>query len=208
MTQYSLNETFALVRNAARGAGLAWGQADECGEAARYLMRQHLPLEPLLEVLERRGDLSPPDPDSRPLCAARANAWLCPLITGALLSDEAGRFVRSGGCELEQVAAPLVLAAFAARLGESVSLLWSDAELFLQRGKAEVLATHQALCAAQAERVIIQLNKKPPASARPADFPPPGADFRFALGHLAARTYVPSGDASRQDAGAGLTDND
>ena len=208
MTRYSLNETFALVRNAARGAGLAWGVADECGQAARYLAQHRLPLKPVLETLEQRETLSPPDPDSRPLRAARADAALCPLITGALLSDEARRFVRAGGCELEQVAAPLVLAAFASRLQESVSLTWPDAELFLCRGNAEVLATPHALCAARAEQVIIQLNKKPPASARPADFPPPGPDFRQRLSRLAARTYVPTGDASRQDAGAGLTDND
>lgn len=208
MTRYSLNETFALVRNAARGAGLAWGQADECGGAARWLMRRRLPLEPLLEALERRGDLSPPDPDSRPLRGTRADAWLCPFSAGALLSDEARRFKRDGGCELDRVAAPIILAAFASQLGELVSLTWTDTELFLRQDRVWIPATHHDLCAARAERVVIQIDKKPPESASPADFPLPGPDFWERIGRLAARTYVPSGDTSRQDAGAGLTDND
>ena len=208
MTCRSLNETFSGIRSAARGAGLPWGLADECGYAARWLLQRHLPLEPVLEALEQRQHLCAPDPDSQPLCGGETDKVLCPFATGALLSDEAPRFARAGRCELSKTAWPVLLSPFVSGWREWVGLKWGDAQLFLRQDEVWVSAQAEALVVSRAEHVIIQMGKRPPGSAHRADFSPPAPVFWQRLSRLAARTHVPSDEYSRRDAGAGLTDND
>jgi len=71
---WSLNETQALCRKAARGAGMAWGLADDAGFAARWL--------------EDRGQggaaqLAALLPD----WATRAEAGTCPIRRGTAWAD-------------------------------------------------------------------------------------------------------------------------
>ncbi len=69
----SLNEIDAMARKAARGAGYAWGLAEEAGRAVRWLEARGLPgLAALLRHLERGA----PNETS-------------PLLAGATLSDRA-----------------------------------------------------------------------------------------------------------------------
>ena len=211
VTRRSLGEAFALCRAAARGAGLPWGMADECGRAARWLLQNHLPLEPLAALLEHRAGVGAPDPDARPLRAAAAGRALCPLLTGALLADEARALAREGGRDLDKTAWPILLAPFLSGVGEEVEWKWRGARVFLRRGGIWTRSEADALRTAAADWAAVRPRGGDmliPPDARPAEYPPPPAAFWDRMGALAARTYVPSGEESRRGAGAGLTDND
>ena len=91
MIALSLNEAETLAAKAARGAGFAWGQADDLGRAARTLAAEGRDFgAPLVELLRRREDFAAPEPERlalwraggpdvasvRPLCPVRVAAWL------------------------------------------------------------------------------------------------------------------------------------
>ena len=134
--QRSLGEAFSLLQKAARGAGMGWGMADECGRAAKWLLRNGLPLLPLAEILEARESLCAPDPDSFPprgtesfslggtdsfsLCGMESGKPLCPVSAGAFLCDEAAAL--PDAVRLRETAWPILLLPFladAARRRES-----------------------------------------------------------------------------------------
>ena len=83
-----MSEVARLSQNAARGAGLAWGMADEAADATVWLARYALPgpmlLARLLQLNEHvaSGELSP---------STLSGVWsapsgrLCPLLAGATL---------------------------------------------------------------------------------------------------------------------------
>ena len=125
----SLGEAFSLLQKAARGAGMSWGMADECGRAAKWLLRNGLPLLPLAEILEARESLCAPDPDSIPprgtesfsLGGTESGKPLCPVSAGAFLCDEAAAL--PDAVRLRETAWPILLLPFladAARRRESI----------------------------------------------------------------------------------------
>lgn len=200
-----------MCRAAARGAGLPWGVADECARAARWLLRHRLPLTPLAELLEHREPVAAPNPTTRPLTTTDGKL-LCPLLTGALLSDEAPLFARTGGCDLADAAHPILLAPFVAAWGERAALQWPGARVFFLREEVWVWDEDGALLHREVDHVAVRPpspDAPPPSPARPPDFPGPDEEVWARLTTLAARTYVPAGESSRtHGAGAGLTDND
>ena len=209
MSRRSLSEAFSLCQKAARGAGMDWGAAEECGRAAKWLLRNRLPLFPLPQLLESRIGVSPPDPDSRPLRGAESGKALCPILSGALLSDEAELLVRQGGCRLDETAWPILLAPFLAEIDGGVELEWEGARVFLSAGKVWLTGDSDSLLTAKAGRVAIRFAGEAPKNANAPDYPDPDDALWGRLGRLAARTLVPSGEESRKrGAGAGLTDND
>ena len=134
--QRSLGEAFSLLQKAGRGAGMSWGMADECGRAAKWLLRNGLPLLPLAEILEARESLCAPDPDSFPprgtesfslggtdsfsLGGMESGKPLCPVSAGAFLCDEAAAL--PDAVRLRETAWPILLLPFladAARRRES-----------------------------------------------------------------------------------------
>ena len=209
MSRRSLSEAFSLCQKAARGAGMDWGVAEECGRAAKWLLRSRLPLFPLPRLLESRQGVSPPDPDSRPLRGAENEKALCPILSGALLSDEAELLARQGGCRMDRTAWPILLAPFLAEIDDGVELEWEGARVFLSAGKVLSTGDSDSLLTAKVDRVAIRFSGEAPKGASAPDYPPPDDALWGRLGRLAARTFVPSGEESRKrGAGAGLTDND
>ena len=209
MSRRSLNEAFSLCQKAARGAGMDWGVAEECGHAAKWILRNRLPLFLLPRLLESRKSVSPPDPDSRPLRGAENEKALCPILSGALLSDEAELLVRQGGCRLDRTAWPILLAPFLADVGGGVELEWEGARVFLSAGKVLSTGDSDLLLTAEVDRVAIRFAGEAPKGANAPDYPDPDDALWGRLGRLAARTLVPSDEESRKrGAGAGLTDND
>lgn len=209
MSRRSLGEAFSLCRGAARGAGMQWGMADECGRAAQWLLRARLPLSPLASALENHARLSPPDPESRPLCAAEPGGAACPLAAGALLCDEARMLKAEGGRRLGRTALPVLLAPFLARVDSGFLLEWDGAGIFLSGGKVWTVGDAESLSTAETEGAEIRSAASPPAGMAAPDFFLPDESVWARFSALAARTYVPSDAASRaKGAGAGLTDND
>ena len=211
MARRSLGETFSLCQKAARGAGMAWGMADECGRAGRWLLRNHLPLSPLALLLESRATVGFANPDARPLSAASPGCLLCPLSAGALLRDESRRLIREGECGLKNTAHPILLAPFLAGVGAPVMLEWAGAKMILSGGDVWIAGGADGLLLESAPdvRVAVCGMDSIPSGWRAPDFMSADDDSWARLTRLAARILVPSGGESRaRGAGAGLTDND
>ncbi len=211
-TVYSLAEIDAQCRKAARGAGCAWGIAEEAGRAARWLAAYGLPGPKVLAELfsgARSCKLTVPE-EAGPWCADKP---ICPLPFGAALADRAVQMAKQGGMSASEVAWPLLMLPQAGRaseaLGQPVSVRWDgfsaicmpqglwigeDAAMLSKVGTA----FHSAPCIA-AEHL-----RPPGREACQVD------DWDWAiLDGFAHRTYVPATEASRlAGAGAGLTDND
>ena len=125
----SLSELDGLVRDAARGAGLPWGLAEEAGHAVRWLAARKLPGAALAaDWLERRAELDPAalaPGGGRGIWFAHGER-LCPFLTGAAIADRSLHEVVVG-----PVAAPLLLAPFAALAardgGGGLELTWEGA---------------------------------------------------------------------------------
>jgi hypothetical protein len=215
----SRNEIESLALKAARGAGLSWGLAEEASAAAGWLAEQGLPwAEELADVLERTGTTSSPRVSGQLIEPSRAGTALCPIVTGALLSD-----LGQPACPLEirDVLAPLWLAPFLARAAapdRPLAIDWAGGHLVVAGNAAAVLGTTPGpSAAASRHRVTIawgrvdRLSLAPPALCGTAyaapDAAPGGAWQRLlALEH---RCYVPASAQSRlAGAGAGLLDND
>lgn len=190
MTRYSLAEIEAQCRKAARGAGYAWGLAEEAGRAARWLEARALPGAEVLSRLLVAQDgcdyhaLRPHTLDA--VWQARAEA-LCPLITGVTLAD----------CGFDPpprvgvVREPLLLIPFLHHCGLTYPSL----------NELKVAASID-LSDTPFQRGIIAVAEVSPES-RDID-----AGIWSTLAQFAHRTYVPATEASRAGAGAGTTDND
>ncbi len=216
----SANELDALSRRAARATGLAWGLAEEAGKAARWLAVRRLPSASLIARHLSRSDGAAYD-DLVPVMeggrwAARSGK-LCPLITGAALSDRAREIVPGKSVTLASVAYPLLLSAFLGRAakatGHDLEIRWLGLsvrccpdEISLELGEEAALeaervtdVTIQAATGNAAGRPMPRL----PTSVQVAP-----EDWAI-LKALAARTYVPASEESRlRGAGAGLMDTD
>ena len=216
----SLNEVEAYGRRAARGAGMTWGLAEEAGKAARWLSERKLPGVELLVSLLKANDgrayetMAPVVSD---------DVWksptgpLCPICTGAALSDRSE--LLSDGCKIcfETVSFPLLLAPFLdnARMadGASCELRWTNVRLcVIENGLALACDGPPAYLSERADEVWLSVSGR--ANSEPTHQPRSGGveiqdDIWRELNLLAKRTYVPATEESRaRGAGAGRTDND
>lgn len=211
----SLNEIESLALKAARGAGLSWGLAEETAAAAAWLSERELPWAgTLVDLLTRQQATCPPAISGQVLAPSRAGSCLCPILTGALLSD-LGPSTRS--MEVHGVLGPLWLAPFLARWsrhGLAARLGWAQASLVMGPHSLSELGTPpvEGLVVTFASRVEIAMvpvsAAADPQRERRHGYAVPDDALR-ALQELEQRTYVPASAHSRlSGAGAGLLDND
>src|SRR5690242_14111190 len=111
----SLNEAETTIRKAFRGAGYHWGEAEEAGKAAVWLVRRKLPvMRPFLQLL-RSLDGAPAV--RRPIVDAgiwrSASRALCPVLAGIALADAASDLEIGAEIRFENLLAPIVLVPFA-----------------------------------------------------------------------------------------------
>ncbi len=198
----SLGELEALVRDAAHGAGLAWGLAEEAGAAVRWLAARRLAGAALAaDWLERRAERDPADlapAGGRGLWLAQGEC-LCPFVAGAALADRGEAEVVLG-----PVAAPLLLAPFAALTARSrgvgLELAWEGALVCLAVDGEGWRAEGPGLDGAQAGGVSLH-----PASAavQPGRPKPRRPELAVSLWQrleaLAARTRTAHGGADDGD---------
>jgi len=212
---WSLNEIESLSRKAARGAGLSWGLAEEAGKAARWLTAAGLPGPQVLADLLTRNDGA----EYETLCPMEAEegAWvarggtLCPLISGAVLCDNAQR-LGAGELTLGRTAAPMLLLPYldaaARQCATALTVRWNGTTITLGDSAQ---ASGPGLDAALAEGITItpgtsDQNGTALQKQTRGEMP---AEVAKTLTAFAERTYAPETEASRlSGAGAGLTDND
>jgi len=214
---WSLNETEALARKAARGAGLSWGLAEEAGKATRWLCSAGLPGPAALAGLLTQNDGT----DYGQLCPTNTDGpWqarggmLCPLSAGAALCDRADDLAAGSAVILRNVAYPLLLVPFVAvaseMSGSTLTLRWGDVVTIHRGEEAWLGATSTALAAPLAEEAHVECASVP--TGQPLQRLYRGAmDAQTSdiLGKFAHRTYAPDTPESRMaGAGAGTSDND
>ncbi len=207
----SLNEIETTVLKAARGAGMEWGLAEEAAQAARFLARLGLPFEaPFLNLFSSRAWDTPPVLQGTKLRPGRADAWLCPIRTGAYLSD----LGVAGGTRLERLVSPLLLLPFAAGANRKIEMTWKGVRLRLAPLGVMVIS---------GEPCALAVNRAEEMSLSPFDDGRPERSLRALqaggarideaswakLQGFEALTYVPASAQSRASgAGAGEIDND
>jgi Protein of unknown function (DUF3726) len=207
----SLNEIETTVLKAARGAGMAWGLAEEAAQAARWLAARRLDFEPLFVLLFEteawRFDIRL---DSRSLSPLAAGGCACPIRAGACLSDLDDMLP----VRIERPLCPLLLAPFAARSNKSLELAWKGATLrFNAGGVASPPRQAPALHVASAEAAELRLAGAADASAALLTPREGGLAINVAawskLQNFEAKTYVPASlESQLRGAGAALSDND
>ncbi|MGB7270492.1 MAG: DUF3726 domain-containing protein [Albidovulum sp.] len=211
--RYSQSEIEALGIKAARGAGYDWGMAEEAGMAARWLAHEGLPgPELLLACLQAPRGQAPVIGAAG--WQAQAGARLCPLLTGAALSDRAGLADGPGrvAVTLRDIGHPALVLPFAAqaaaRLGQPLALTWEGAEVVLTTGGRLVVVAAAGLDADHAAKLEVSAATEgaPPARGE-AGYHVPDRIWN-ALGRLALATTVPATSRSRAGAGSSTSDND
>lgn len=213
----SLNEIESLCKKAARGAGMSWGLAEEAGKAAKWLSAHGLDGPQVIAGQLRRDD-GVVYSELAPVIGAGAwhgaSAALCPLITGAALSDHAYLLGSHGQILLNDVASPQLLipfvSAMARRLKAPVELSWPGCSLGFDSLGGVFLNDAGGLGQQRAVSVCCKqgTDALDPASVLAGSVRPVAESDLAYLQSLAARTYVPATEASRLlGAGAGLSDN-
>jgi hypothetical protein len=211
----SRNEIESLALKAARGAGLSWGLAEEAAAAAGWLAGYGLPwAEALADVLDRTGSTSPPRVDGGTVVPSRSGTALCPILTGAFLSDLGPAAVPM---EIGELLTPAWIVPFAARVAapdRPVCIAWAGGQLLVGGPDAAVRGRMPAPSAAGVRhRVTIaaapgEARSQPPLPRRAAPYAMPEVALQRLLA-LEQRCYVPASMRSRlAGAGAGLLDND
>ena len=210
---YSLSEIEALAVKAARGAGYCWGLAEEAGMAARWLAQAGQPGPSLLMACLEAPRGAAPVIDGQ-TWSANGDNRLCPLITGATLSDRASLAGGPGGagvtlCNLGFPALILPFAAAAARrLGLALRVDWDGVAVCLSPEAGLGAGLTDGLLASHAPLVKItsELGAVVPDLVG-AQLLVPLADWK-ALERLALATTVPATSRSRAGAGSASSDND
>ena len=214
---FSLNEIEVMCKRAARGAGLSWGLAEEAGKAARWLSSHGLPgPEELAEILTRNDGRSYDElaPGSVQGIWCAPSGRLCPLISGAALSDRAADIANGRTIEFGAISQPLLLAPYAAaaavQTGKSLGLHWSGVIMAIAPESVSIEGDPAAVAARSADWVRCRLGDGAMNAVvsrtlvRTVD-----AETWSRLSAFAQRTFAPATEASRlAGAGAGLTDND
>ena len=213
--KYSLAEIDTQCRKATRGAGYSWGLAEEAGKAVRWLSARGLPGPQALAGLlsDHDGkDYAQIKPLHTESCLVAAAGTLCPIITGALLSDQALEYAKASSLSCGAVAWPLLLLPFLARLAEIADIQletsWSDLEIRLGPKGISMSGPEPTYLTARTEQLIIHSAAHAHALRRVSicNCAVPAPTWQI-LDKYAARTYAPATEASRLT-GAGADTHD
>ena len=207
----SLNEVDALAKKATRGTGYSWGMAEEAGKAIRWLCRNGVDgCSDLVDLLvECDGtDLAEwrPRIDGH-VWTARSDR-LCPLITGAALSDRAADLY-DAVIEIGPLVRPVLILPFAGHAAQSlrglVSVRWTGGVAVTDG----VGLSHDGKHPVGPETVRVSLEGRIEDPNPECSRATLNHDCHARLERFAQRTYAPATEASRiKGAGAGLSDND
>ncbi len=211
---FSLNEIDAMSKRAARGAGLDWGLAEEAAKATRWLCAHQLDGCQLLACILQDHHDRPHHLKAPPSLTGDWQAEaLCPISTGASLSDCASEVARSGQviCNLHS---PLFLLPFVAASADAtdctLSMVWRDTHIVTDGRRLQMQLPDPTLGPLETvDRVVIAQGGTltTPVARISRALPCPQA--LETLTTLAALTYAPATESSRRlGAGSEQSDND
>ncbi|SHJ09347.1 Protein of unknown function [Shimia gijangensis] len=208
---FAMNEVEATAKRATRGAGYVWGLAEEAAKATRWLCVHGFDGASELAATLNRGmaktaaDHTPVDP----MTDWQASDVLCPLTSGASLSDFASR-LKDAPLVLRNVASPAMLLPFAAMAARQL-----DGALTLKTDGFTATFDPQGFgcdgaCPEVASMVSIQTGGSVSQPTALLDRASPSPAAWATLNAYAHKTFAPATEESRRlgAGGAELTDND
>ena len=209
----SRNEIESLALKAARGAGMSWGIAEEASLSAGWLAGHGMTwAETLTSVLRQARTTSPPHISGNVVAPSCADALLCPIMTGALLSDLGSK---TGIDEVRDVLEPLWLLPSLARW------VTPDCAVIVTWGQSRIQLSVGGVLGASVASEGTKLASRVTISMEPIDRSEPRALVASSTGYVVrdvdwrelkdfeSKTYVPASEHSRRTgAGAGLRDTD
>ena len=215
----SRGEIEQLCLKAARGAGLAWGLAEEAGFAAAWLAMRGLDgpgalLAQLTTAEGRAWDEICPVVTAATFSASGAGQ-LCPIALGSALCDHVGLpDAAMTACRLQvgPVTYPILLLPFladvAGTLNMAVRFTWAEGMVAVTpagkvTGDTGALAAQDTL-----NGTLSAADPEPGQGLGPIQPFFVAPQVLAALNGYAMRTVVPTSEASRAGAGAGRSDND
>ncbi|WP_298851197.1 DUF3726 domain-containing protein [uncultured Ruegeria sp.] len=207
---FSLNEVEATAKRATRGAGYAWGVAEEAAKTTRWLCAQGFDGPAILAQLLQREFASCLE---RHIPTVRNEKMtgeqdLCPLMTGTAISDSPTA-LSQGTVSISNVAAPLLLLPFVAAMAKKQK---KTVEISFDGFSALTDGVHLSCgdCRIdRADHVEIAEGGHVQATRAVQSRAAPNVEAWQFLNTIAHRTYAPATEESRLlGAGSGLSDND
>ena len=219
-TCLSQNEIETLCLKAARGAGMAWGMAEEAAFAAAWLSGMGIDGPSLLLRHLLKLDATGGIPViSKGQWTATTSGALCPIAVGVALDDRAklDDGPCSGAVTIAAVQYPCLTVPFLWRMARAMHtplrLEWDyGAVSIVDTGDLDnndlspLLSIKQ--CRLRITPVTGKASDRPPVTSTPVKMLTLSAATLGELNALAMRTTVPASDASRRGAGATTNDND
>ncbi|MCB1459477.1 MAG: DUF3726 domain-containing protein [Nitratireductor sp.] len=212
----SLNEIEATSKRATRGAGRSWGMAEEGAKAVRSLHEIGLPGVRLLATLLQETDCLPQSSIAPTLLKGDwqgESGLLCPLATGATMSDIAPEIAAGREVRTRALSCPLLLVPFAIAIahtsGKTLRLQWADVTLDAHPDGVSRDLTNENLLARRAETMTCRTVETGVMAAGADPLHNVDPDDWELLNAFAFRTFAPESEASRRKgAGSSLPDND
>ena len=209
---FSLNEIEAMAKKAARGAGYAWGLAEEAGKAVRWLESHGLPGAAALVGHLNIGNIDGP-PTSLQGDWSSATGVLCPLTSGAALNDCADWLADRHVQRMTDVDHPLLILPFTAwaalHIKAPIHVAWDGMRATTDGYRLRYEALNGNPNPSRAAVVNCKMDTAGSDLRAPALRGAISRDVWQALGEFAHRTYAPASEESRLlGAGAGVSDND
>jgi hypothetical protein len=201
--QLSLNEIQVECRKAARGAGLAWGLAEETGRAVAWLAQRGVDALPTL--LDCLG-------------AVPVDDWIGdPIRSGIEVADLAGKMASGDVLSFSEIRQPVLFLPFAALsarlISRTVTVIHSDGTWLLSPDGVDRSALQEAARRSVITAVTCRAGDMHSSAQEKSPLQMSRLEIDEAvwqrLQDLAHRTYVPASEQSRLlGAGAGTIDND
>jgi hypothetical protein len=210
----SRTETETLCYKATRGAGYSWGIAEEAANAVGWLCANGIDGTAVLLAAIVAPTINAPEM-SNGFWVSCDGKPLCPLTTGAALSDFATSIFATNGDDLRvgPVRQPVMLLPFiaqcAATMGGSIAVEWDERKLMVGNGIKTDAETLAAFLSTSVATITLSLSSNPFDPDSATSFALASPHTIAALDALAMRTTVPATEQSRNSgAGAGTSDND
>ncbi|MCB2137208.1 MAG: DUF3726 domain-containing protein [Rhodobacteraceae bacterium] len=216
-TRLSLPEIDALCTKAARGAGYAWGVAEEAGFACRWLAERRLPGPDIVAAyLDQHAE--------RPwqnIAPANGRDWrrdgdgsLCPIAAGIAFADRASDLAAMGpiSARFPAVNCPVLMLPFVWRVAfvshQTLSVEATDWKVRLGPQSLDVVGAPADPGFSGDGDVVITATPDQARQACLAEAGELSARALRILERFSQQTYVPASALSRAGAGAGESDND
>lgn len=212
MNNYSNKELKALATRAARGAYMPWGLAEEAAASVAWLERHGIAgVGAFVDLLTANDGQDPANQApvfGRDDNGSRKDARVCPILTGAYLSDLRGDNLSENSLEIQFVFSPVLLVPFlvwvARDLGRSLWVQWGRVLVHVCGDGVEIVSGAEELELPMRQDVAISLAPgRPELTGVILARTDVSNRHRLILERFVQRTLLPESEASKTSGAGG-----